>query len=144
MKIEGQHHIGITVSDLERSIEFYRDMLGMTLRSEGELTGERISKIVGLQGTHIKSAYLAAGDLVLELFQYLEPAGGKQKASLRQIDVGHYHLAFLVDDIDDAYEKLTARGVRFSDAPQHFENGGGAIYFWDPDGVALEFIQASK
>jgi len=144
MKIEGQHHIGITVSDLERSIEFYRDMLGMTLRSEGELTGERISKIVGVQGTHIKSAYLAAGDLVLELFQYLEPAGGKQKASLRQIDVGHYHLAFLVDDIDDAYEKLTARGVRFSDAPQHFENGGGAIYFWDPDGVALEFIQASK
>jgi len=58
--------------------------------------------------------------------------------------LGHYHLAFLVDDIDEAYEELTARGVRFSDVPQHFENGLGAIYFWDPDGVALEFIQASE
>jgi len=144
MKIEGQHHVGITVSDLERSIEFYRDVLGMTLRSKGESSGEMISRVVGVPGTHIKSAYFEAGDLVLELFQYLEPAGGRQKASLRQIDVGHYHLAFLVDDIDEAHEKLTARGVRFSDVPQHFESGVGAIYFWDPDGVALEFIQESK
>jgi len=58
--------------------------------------------------------------------------------------VGHYHLAFVVDDIDAACEELTAKGVRFSDKPQHNQRGGAAIYFWDPDGIALEFIQRPK
>lgn len=97
-----------------------------------------------MPGTNIKTANLGAGDLVLEVFQYIEPEGGKQRASLKQFDVGHYHLAFTVDDIDAAYSELTAKGVGFSAEPQKLQNGGGAIYFWDPDGIALEFIQPPK
>ena len=145
MKITGQHHIGITVTDLERSVEFYRDLLGMKLESTAEMEGEFISNVVGVPGTQLKGAYLSAGDLTLELFQYLSPSGGNKKAGLRQFDTGHYHLAFEVDDIQDAYDKLTARGVPFSEKPQFVPDGPdkglGAIYFWDPDGVALEFIQ---
>ena len=148
MRITGQHHVGITVSDIDRSVGFYRDVLGLKLQSQGEMSGEFISKVVGVPGTHIKSAYLTAGGLTLELFQYVAPKGGRQRASLQQFDVGHYHLAFQVDDIEDAYRALTARGVRFSDVPQYVpegpDKGLGAIYFWDPDGVALEFIQAAK
>jgi catechol 2,3-dioxygenase-like lactoylglutathione lyase family enzyme len=148
MKITGQHHVGITVSDIDRSVGFYRDVLGLELQSRGEMSGEFISKVVGVPGTHIKSAYLTVGDLTLELFQYVAPKGGRQRASLRQFDVAHYHLAFQVDDIEDAYRTLTAKGVKFSDVPQYVaegENKGlGAIYLWDPDGVALEFIQAAK
>ena len=148
MKITGQHHVGITVSDIDQSVEFYKDVLGLTLDSTTEMDREFISNVVGVPGTKLKGAYLSAGDLVLELFQYVEPTGGKQKASLRQFDTGHYHLAFQVDDLDDAYAKLTAKGVKFSEEPQYVPDGPdkglGAIYFWDPDGVALEFIQAPR
>jgi catechol 2,3-dioxygenase-like lactoylglutathione lyase family enzyme len=148
MKIMGQHHVGITVSDIEKSVEFYRDVLGMKLENRSEMKGEFISNVVGVPGAVLKGANLSADGLLLELFQYVAPKGGKQRASLRQFDVGHYHLAFLVDDIADAYKKLTAKGVKFSEKPQYVPDGPakglGAIYFWDPDGVALEFIQKPK
>ena len=148
MKITGQHHVGITVSDIDRSIEFYRDVLGMELESRTDMSGEFISNVVGVPGASLKGANMKAGDLILEMFQYVAPVGGKQRASLRQSDVGHYHLAFQVDDIEDAYQKLTAKGVNFSEVPQYVPDGPakglGAIYFWDPDGIALEFIQVAR
>ena len=148
MKVTGQHHIGITVTDLDRSVAFYKDVLGMQLESQDEMSGEFISRVVGVPGTHIKCAYLSADDLTLELFQYLAPTGGKQQASLRPIDVGNYHLAFLVDDMKEAYQELTSKGVKFADAPQYVpegpDKGLGAIYFYDPDGITLELIQTPK
>jgi catechol 2,3-dioxygenase-like lactoylglutathione lyase family enzyme len=148
MKVTGQHHIGITVTNLERSVAFYRDVLGMQFESQDELEGEFISKVVGVSGTHVKCAYLSANGLTLELFQYLAPTGGKQQANLRPIDVGNYHLAFLVDDMQEAYQELTSKGVKFADVPQYVsegpEKGLGAIYFYDPDGITLELIQTPR
>lgn len=148
MKITGQHHVGITVSDIDKSIAFYRDVLGMKLESTSNMEGAFISNVVGVPGAVLKGANLSSDGLLLELFQYVAPKGGKQKASLRQFDVGHYHLAFLVDDIEDAYKTLTAKGVKFSERPQYVPDGPdkglGAIYFWDPDGIALEFIQKPR
>jgi len=148
MEVRDQHHVGITVSDLERSIAFYRDVLGMELENQGEAKGEFISRVVGVPGTHVKTAYLSASALSLELFQYITPTGGRQQASLRPFDVGNYHLAFLVDDMEQAYRELASTGVKFADVPQYVpegeDKGLGAIYFYDPDGITLELIQKPK
>jgi len=148
MKVGDQHHVGITVSDLEGSVAFYRDVLGMTVQNQGEAKGEFISRVVGVPGTHVKTAYLSAGALSLELFQYITPTGGRQQHSTRPFDVGNYHLAFLVDDMEEAYRELTSSGVKFADIPQYVAEGEakglGAIYFYDPDGITLELIQKPK
>jgi lactoylglutathione lyase len=138
------HHVGLTVSDLARSIAFYRDLLGFTVRYErGEVTAEYMPRLVGLPGARLKIAGLDLPGLHLDLIEYLAPAG--TEVASRTCDVGNGHLGFTVDDVWAAYRQLTAAGVRFKSEPvaitQGPNKGGWAVYFTDPDGITLEMIQ---
>ncbi|MFN8525965.1 MAG: VOC family protein [Chloroflexota bacterium] len=138
------NHVGITVSNLERSVAFYRDLLGFTVRYErGEVKAEYMPTLVGIPGARLKIAGLDIPGLHLDIIEYLAPPGGTEACKTN--DVGNAHIGFTVDDMWAAYRALSAAGVRFKSEPvspsQGPNKGGWAVYFWDPDGITLEMIQ---
>ena len=141
------NHIGITVSDLARSIAFYRDLLGFNVAYErGEVMAEYMPRLVGVPGARLKIAGLDVPGLHLDLLEYIEPKG--LAAAGVTYDVGNGHIGFTVDDIWAAYQLLDGAGVRFKSEPvsitQGPNKGGWAVYFTDPDGVTLEMIQRAS
>ena len=134
------NHVGITVSDLERSIKFYRDILGLkVLRNTGEIGGEGSSfaTICGLEGVRCKIATLLFQDTYfLQLFEFVYPEGKKALES-RPCDVGALHISFVVEDPVKTYEELKAKGVRFVNPPVENSVGQFAAYFFDPDNIHL-------
>jgi len=141
------NHVGVGVSDLSRSIAFYRDLLGFNVAYErGEVTAEYMPRLVGIPGARLKIAGLDIPGLHLDLIEYLEPKGAP--AAGPPNDVGNVHIGFTVDDMWAAYNALVAAGVRFMSEPVSPtvgpNKGGWAVYLVDPDGVTLEMIQKPK
>ena len=131
------NHTSFTVSDLARSVAFYRDVLGMKLEFETETSGDFIRTVTAFPDAHIKVAVLSLGNHRLELIQYLAPKG--TVLDLRTCNVGAPHLAFWCDDIQKTYQELQGKGVSFKSAPMRSDvSGNWACYFTDPDGIALE------
>jgi len=150
MRIEQVFHTGLTVSDLDRSIAFYRDLLGFELVTQWDSAQPYLRTIVGFPEAELRIALLrlpggtagASGHHV-ELLEYKAPRGAR--GDPRTCNPGNAHIAFMVEDLDQAYAELRAKGVRFKSAPveiTHGRNRGGkAVYFLDPDDITLEFIQ---
>src|SRR5438132_903225 len=98
-RIISADHTGITVENLERSLAFWRDMLGFELSHTAHQTGELAEEITGVAGAEIKLAVLKTpGGHKIELLEYLAPPDRTQ-ISLRPCDVGSVHVALLVDDL---------------------------------------------
>jgi catechol 2,3-dioxygenase-like lactoylglutathione lyase family enzyme len=139
------HHTGYTVSDLDRSVAFYRDLLGCEVIATQEKQGGYLAAIVGYPDAHVRMAHLRlpGGEHVVELFQYLTPAGGR--ADVEPKNVGASHLCFITDDLAGLYERLLAEGVTFVSPPVEVDTGintgGYALYLRDPDGIAVELFQ---
>ena len=139
------HHTGFTVSDLDRSVAFYRDLLGCEVIAEQEKQGGYLAAIVGYPDAHVRMAHLRVpgADHVIELFQYLAPAGGS--ADVEPKNVGASHLCFITDDLPRDYERLPPRGVDFVSPPVEVDTGinagGYGLYLRDPDGIMVELFQ---
>jgi catechol 2,3-dioxygenase-like lactoylglutathione lyase family enzyme len=145
MKVESMYHVGFTVSDIERSIAFYRDVLGMTLYKRQQGTADYLATITGFPGVRLEVALLRTpdGSGMLELLQYLShPAAGTDRETNRP---GNGHLCFKVSDIRDACEELRRREVRLVSAPVEItagvHRGGYGVYLRDPDGFTVELFQ---
>jgi len=146
MKIEGMYHVGFTVSDIERSIEFYRDLLGLTLHARFQGTAEYLAKVTGFPGVRLEIALLKTpdGGGMLELLQYVShPAPATERETNRP---GNGHVCFKVSDIEAACEELRRRGVRLtSPGPvlitAGVHTGAHAMYLRDPDGFTVELYQ---
>src|SRR5438552_13984754 len=96
------NHVGVTVTDLARSMAFYRDLLGFNLTYErGEVTAEYMPRLVGIPGARLKIAGLDIPGLLLDLIEYVEPRGAAAAGATS--DVGNVHLGFTVDDMWGAY-----------------------------------------
>jgi lactoylglutathione lyase len=139
-------HTGFTVSDLDRSVAFYRDLLGCEVLATQEKQGGYLAAIVGYPDAHVRMAHLRVPGSahVIELFQYLAPPGGKAEVEPR--NVGSSHLSFIVDDLAALYDSLVARGVTsFVSPPVEVDTGinrgGRALYLRDPDGITVELFQ---
>ena len=146
MKIIGAEHTSFTVSNLDRSLEFYVDWLGLeVLHIRPEIKNRYFREIVGFPEGVIRGAFLRipGTDHRLELFEYLEPRG--TPADVRTNNPGSAHLAFFVEDVRAAYRELTAKGVRFRSPPVDLDEGpnvgGVSVYMLDPDGITLELFQ---
>src|SRR3977135_266347 len=110
-KIIAADHTGITVSNLERSLAFWRDVLGFELSHRTHQTSELASDITGVPGAEISLAVVKApGGHKIELLEYLAPADRKQHVDLRPCDVGHVHIAFTVDNLDAVLSKIASSG----------------------------------
>ncbi|PYJ89552.1 MAG: hypothetical protein DME71_09345, partial [Verrucomicrobia bacterium] len=100
-RIISADHTGITVSNLERSLAFWHDVLGFELSHTAHQTGELAREITGVAGAEIKLAVLRApGGHKIELLEYVAPPDRKKDVDLRPCDVGSVHVALLVDDLD--------------------------------------------
>ncbi len=142
----GVHHAAINVSDWDRSVDFYQNILGATFLLQGEAAGEGIEQNTRLAGVRLRFAMFAIGDNHIELIHYITPPGRRNDRSVN--DTGCTHIAFTVEDIDEAFRRLTEQGVRFNGKPIHIDSGPligcSFAYFPDPDGVLLEIFQEAK
>jgi catechol 2,3-dioxygenase-like lactoylglutathione lyase family enzyme len=139
--------VGVTVGDLDRSVAFYRDVLGFEQVSEAEVAGEPYERLTGVFGCRLRQARLKLGDEHLELAEFLAPRGRPIPIDSRSNDGWFQHVAIVVSDIDAAYKHLRKHKVEHaSTGPQRLPDwnkaAGGieAFYFKDPDGHVLEVI----
>jgi catechol 2,3-dioxygenase-like lactoylglutathione lyase family enzyme len=140
----GAHHTGLTVIDLERSIQFYTG-LGLEVVMRQESAAQYLRDITGFPDALIKMAHLSVpgGGHRLELFEYVSPPGRPMRP--RTCDPGSTHLCFLVDDLAATYQQLVDQGVRFVSGPitvnAGVNTGGRGLYLRDPDGFTVELFQ---
>ncbi|MBI2906436.1 MAG: VOC family protein [Chloroflexi bacterium] len=134
----------VTVSNLDRAVAFYRDLLDMRLERTYELAGAALAEATGMPGAHIKTAVMGStdirGDHFIKLAEYLSPRR-KQRFEPRLCDVGASHVTIEAYEIKELYEKLVAKGVRFISPPVHpipEQPQKTFAYFFDPDGILLE------
>lgn len=149
-KIEWMNHTGFVIKDMERSLSFYRDLLGFTEERNAVLEGEYVSQLVGYEDARLHVVYLGLGDMkhAVELLQYLNPAGlDSEGTNLNTI--GAAHLGIIVEDVDSIYRELLRKGIRFVNPPitrpdAQYPWARKACYLQDPDGNWLEFIERSS
>jgi catechol 2,3-dioxygenase-like lactoylglutathione lyase family enzyme len=144
-RIIAADHTGITVSNVERSLGFWRDVLGFELSHRAHQTGELAAEITGVSGAEILIAVLKApGGHKIELLEYLAPPDRKQ-VNLRPCDLGSVHVALTVDNLDAVLSAIAASGWRAAGEPQTLQTGPNAgkrvVYVRDPDGTTIEFMQ---
>jgi lactoylglutathione lyase len=148
--MHGVFHFSFTVSDIERSVAFYRDVLGLALVHRQEQANEYTRRFVGYPDAHLRVAQFAVpgeprgvSTHDLELIEYVRPRG--ERRSPEMYHPGAAHLAFTVDDIERRHAELVATGVRFVSPPVSItagaNEGGFACYFADPDLITLELLQ---
>lgn len=137
-------HTGITVSDLDRSVRFYRDVLGYEVSAPVRVSGPMFEKVTGVPGCVIDIAFARGAGHTLELLCYREPAG-RRPSTLRACDPGFWHLCLKVQDIERVVRAIRAGGFEaLSDiqtAPDAPVAGLRVVYARDPDGVVLELIE---
>jgi len=139
------HHTGLTVSDLERSLHFWRDAMGMEVLFQQEKAGGYLEAIVREPGAHVRMAHLAFGGEGprVELFQYLAPGGGRHFS--RPADQGFAHVCVACDDLGEWLERLIAAGGTPFSEPVEIDTGvnrgGRGVYLRDPDGHVVELFE---
>jgi len=148
-RILATDHTGITVSNLERSLAFWRDVLGFELSHTAHQTGEMAREITGVAGAEIKLAVVKApGGHKVELLEYLGPADRKRQADLSPCDAGSVHVALIVEDLDAVLGAINASGWKAAGKPQTLQSGPNAgkrvVYVRDPDGTTIEFMQQPR
>jgi catechol 2,3-dioxygenase-like lactoylglutathione lyase family enzyme len=140
-------HTGITVTNLERSLGFWRDVLGFELSHRPHQTGQLASEITGVPGAGISIAVLKGYGYKIELLEYLAPVDRK-RVDVRPCDVGSVHVAFTVDDLDAVLTRIAASGWKAAGKPQTLQAGPNAgkrvVYARDPDGTTIEFMQVAS
>lgn len=141
--IIGMEHAALSVSHLERSIEFYSGILGMEHIRTVEATPEMgLGRIIGHPGASARIAHLASTSLMLELFEYSEPVGKPIPPDRSQADRGFIHIAFVSTDVPADAQMLAGRGVEFVGEPVEFRPGVWVLYFYGPDGEVCELRQS--
>jgi catechol 2,3-dioxygenase-like lactoylglutathione lyase family enzyme len=145
--MKGIHHVGITTADLERSLRFYRDLLGMRVLEDVRLTRPEVAALLGADELDLRLVNLDTGDgRILELLQYLKPAGVHVEYTNR--DSGSAHIALSVDGLDRICAGIAAAGgavisrhpVTAADTEGIFAHAR-LLYVHDPDGVILELVE---
>jgi catechol 2,3-dioxygenase-like lactoylglutathione lyase family enzyme len=144
-RIIAADHTGITVANLERSLAFWRDVLGFELSHRTRQAGELASEITGVPGAEISLAVLKTpGGHKIELLEYHAPSDRKY-VDLRPCDVGSAHVALAVDNLDAVLDAIATSGWKAAGQPQTLQSGPNAgrrvVYVRDPDGTTIEFMQ---
>ncbi|MDP4633988.1 MAG: VOC family protein [Pontimonas sp.] len=147
MTMRSVHHTGIIVKDLDRSIYFYHDILGLDFVNEPSpwFEGDTLADAVGVPGAKLRQVSLQVGEsAILELLEYANRPSDND-TPIQQNYLGAMHLAFHVEDIDAKVAELRAKGVHFLSDPNTVDEGVLAgwkwVYFHDPDEIPLELVE---
>jgi catechol 2,3-dioxygenase-like lactoylglutathione lyase family enzyme len=146
--VQAVDSIGITVSDMDRSVEFYSKVLTFEKTSDVEVWGDEYEHLQGVFGLRMRVVRMRLGNELIELTEYLAPKGRPIPVDSRSNDRWFQHVAIIVSDMDRAYAWLRQHNVQHaSTGPQRLpdwnKNASGirAFYFRDPDGHNLEILQ---
>jgi catechol 2,3-dioxygenase-like lactoylglutathione lyase family enzyme len=142
VRVRSTGHTGITVSDLERSIRFYRDLLGCEVSVPVRAEGPFFEAITGVPNCQIDVAFVRVPGHVIELLCYRNPPG--RTSTLRANDPGFMHVCLKVADLEKVVALVRSAGFAPVGAIQKAEGGPvdglKVVYVRDPDGVVLELI----
>ncbi len=140
-------HIGVTVTNLEKSMDFYENVLGLKLQGKMVMKGKETDALFNMENVEVKIAYYNGSDELLcppvELLEFSN--GVKAPCSLNQTSISE--ICFIVKDIDAVYNRLKSKGVEFLSEPQFFDftkegfSKSRAVYFKDNDGIILELME---
>ena len=137
-------HMGLTVSDLATSIEFYRDVVGMTVSSEFTGRNDWFDELTDNPGAELSVAHLRLGKFELQLIEYLA-AGQTEAAGIAHNRVSSPHLCFLVTDVEAKFAEVSARqDVTITSQVIDIAAGARSFYVEDPDAVPVEFVQVPR
>jgi len=145
---EGVDAVGITVSDMDRAVDFYSRVLSFQKVSDTEVANDDFEHLEGVFGLRMRVVRMKLGDEAIELTEYLAPKGRPIPVDSRSNDRWFQHIAIIVRDMDEAYAWLRQNKVEHaSSGPQRLpdwnKNAAGisAFYFKDPDGHPVEVLQ---
>ncbi len=140
--------MGITVSDMDRSVEFFAKVLTFEKMEDVEVLGDAYEHLQGVFGLRMRVVTLRLGEERIQLTEYLAPRGRPIPADSRSNDHWFQHVAIIVSDMDKAYARLRQFKVEHASTgpqtlPSYITAAAGirAFYFKDPDGHALEILQ---
>jgi lactoylglutathione lyase len=143
--IKSTEHFSFTVSNLNDSLFFFCDLLGLKATPVMEVDNEDVQKIVGIPGAHLRLSLVQVPDNKnIELIEYVKPKG--KKLALKTCNPGVAHLAFVVDDIQKMYKDLSKKGVKFNNPPVLVPGNDGkgrwaVCYLKGPDDITIELIE---
>jgi catechol 2,3-dioxygenase-like lactoylglutathione lyase family enzyme len=140
--LQALSHVGICVSDIDRSIRFYRDALGFSYVSDLEVAGEPSDTLLRLKDVALKAVYLERDGFRVELLYYASPARKPAPRARAMNDLGFTHLSFRVSDFEATLAALRAAGATVLEETIVRVPGGDplAAFFTDPDGVLIELV----
>jgi catechol 2,3-dioxygenase-like lactoylglutathione lyase family enzyme len=146
MNVSGLHHTGLIVKDLDRSIYFYHDLLGLPFAVEptDRFSGEALDTGLRVPGAELRLCAFRVGEGHLELLQYRRLSADMDRPYPNNT-LGAGHVCLQVDDVQAAKAELEAKGVEFYSDVNVVDEGPLAgwrwIYFADPDGLSLELVE---
>ncbi len=139
--------VGLTVSDMDRSVDFFSKVLSFEKISDVEVSGSDYERLQGLFGMRARIVRMKLGDESIELTEYLTPRGRPIPVDSRSNDRWFQHIAIIVSDMDRAYQWLRQNKIEHASTgpqtlPEWNKNAAGikAFYFKDPDQHALEIL----
>lgn len=141
MVIKRVNHTGISVSDMERSLTFYRDLLELEVIFDSDVDANpRLDLVVGMQGARGRVVWLRIGDTMIELWQWDQPAGRLLPTDYVPADKGVTHFAFEVDDVDELHARVIGAGYHANSNPQDL-GLHKTTYIKGPDDEIIEILE---
>ncbi len=135
-------HTGLVVANLDRALEFWRDLLGFKIVRQMEETGEHLDAFLGLKNVRVTTVKLAAPDGNLVELLYFHSHRDKAEWKGTPHTTGLTHIAFTVDDLDSEYRRLSAAGLTFIAPPQVSPDGGVRVtYCRGPEALLIELVE---
>ncbi len=132
MKTLKVDHIGIAVKDLDETLMFYEDVLGMTCTGKEEVSDQKV-----------RVAFLPVGDSEVELLESTDAEGPIAKY-IEKKGEGIQHIAFRVDNIEEAIENMKQKGIRMIDEKPRYGAGGAKIAFCHPKSTGGVLVELSE
>jgi catechol 2,3-dioxygenase-like lactoylglutathione lyase family enzyme len=121
-------HVAMSVKNMEKTIVFYRDVIGME-KVFDRVFGEEMGRLIGVPGTKVRIVHMKLNDSVVELFDYESPLGREPQRDHMQSDFGLTHIGFIVEDFWATYEHLLHHNVEFLGEPVEIRPGVFVAYF---------------
>ena len=139
--VVGYRHTGIIVKDMEKSLSFYRDILGLTVIQDYCDDSPYINKITDLKNANVHMIKLQAEDgTVTELLEYLNHPTELIQQEI--INVGACHICYRVNNANEAYERLLSKNIPLISEPELSSEKIGRVFFaLDPNGIRIELVE---
>lgn len=141
------HHIGMVVSDLDRTLEFYGDLFDVTPLFVNDMRGRSVGRGMGIEDPDLRFSLVRIENVILEFIEWRRPEAPALDAKPPYLN--QTHIAFEVDDVAAVHAKLRDKGIETVSEPHPFAPedeapamvGATFVYFTDPDGMGLEVFQ---